>query len=99
MHALRIQPREQGHHVGHVSRDLVTARVGQPIGLPAPNHIDTHHAVLSAHRLRQRVEVTRLPRKPMRADEHARVDSVAPLPVSHPVQAAHTEALNVVQAG
>jgi hypothetical protein len=94
----RVQARQQRHHVGHVLRDAVVHRVSEPPRSAAANDVGADHAVLSAQRARQRVEVTALARQAVHADQQARVGGITPLPVRHAVQAAIVQTLHMVEA-
>ncbi len=99
MHRLRVEAREQRHHVGDVGGQHVALRIGETVRLAAADDVGADDTPAVAHRARERVEVAPLARQPVHADEDAGGVAVRalPLPVRHAVQAARVEALDVAK--
>ena len=81
MHTVGASTGEQHGHIIQVLRIVVVAFIGQPIAFAAPDDIRADHAIVTAERMRQGIEVAAAAGETVCAYQHARVVDVAPLDV------------------
>ena len=102
MHRLDTQAGNQRHHVVGVYRNAVVIGEEQAIAAPAPDDVRADDPVIAGQRIRQHVEIATVAGQPMHADQDPWIRRIAPLDVSHPVQAmraqtAHRALAHLVQ--
>jgi len=88
--------RDQCGQRRQIRRKDVVVRVGEPVAVAAPRHVDRKHAMRGRERFRQHVEITSVAAHAMHADRDAHIGRIAPFVVDdamksvrgHPAQVA-----------
>jgi hypothetical protein len=96
MHPLDIEPRDQRAHVGLVLRIGIVHRIRQPIAATASRNIDGDDAMAPRQALGQTIEVMRVARQPMDAQDGGPAVVRAPFEVADAMKAGRAEAEEVV---
>lgn len=71
-----VEPCNQRHHVGHVLRNRIEPRIGQPVGPATPGDIGTHDAIRIGQRGGKPVEIAPGAGQSMHTDQHARIGGI-----------------------